>query len=84
MIICQNGITLLNHNPHNSGTYFILIPKSLDSANDFVSPETQKALNDPSQIPEIKQPGINRFDPDNQLLEKTKQMLDDAADFSPN
>jgi hypothetical protein len=58
--------------------------KSLDSVNDFVSPETQKALNDPSQIPEIKQPGINRFDPDNQLLERTKQMFDDAADFSPN
>ncbi|MGL5794843.1 MAG: DUF6658 family protein [Waterburya sp.] len=58
--------------------------ESLDSVNDFVSPQTQKALNDPSQIPAVKQPGINRFDPDNQLLEKTKQMFDDAADFSPN
>jgi hypothetical protein len=27
MIICQNGTKPLNHNPHNSGTYFILIPK---------------------------------------------------------
>jgi hypothetical protein len=55
--------------------------KSLDSVNDFVSPQTQKALNDPSQIPAVKQPGIDRSDPDNQLLEKTKQMFDDAADF---
>jgi hypothetical protein len=56
-------------------------PTSLNSVDEFVDPQTQQALKDPSRIPEVKQPGINRFDPDNQLLEKTKQMFDDAADF---
>jgi hypothetical protein len=55
--------------------------KSLDSVDDFVSPETQNALKNPAQIPAVKQPIIDRSDPDNRLLEKTKQMFDDAADF---
>ena len=58
--------------------------KSLDSVDDFVSPETQKALKDPAQIPAVKQPIIDRSNPDNKLLEKTKQMFDDAGDFSAN
>lgn len=58
--------------------------KSLDSVDDFVSPKTQKALKDPAQIPAVKQPIIDRSNPDNKLLEKTGQMFDDAADFSPN
>jgi hypothetical protein len=55
--------------------------KSLNSVDDFVSPKTQTALKNPAQIPAVKQPIIDRSDPDNRLLEKTKQMFDDAADF---
>ena len=58
--------------------------ESLNSVDDFVSPETQKALKDPAQIPAVKQPIIDRSNPDNRLLEKTKQMFDDAGDFSAN
>ncbi|MEL7078310.1 MAG: DUF6658 family protein [Cyanobacteria bacterium J06582_2] len=58
--------------------------ESLNNVDDFVSPQTQKALKDPAQIPAVKQPAIDRSDPDNKLLEKTKQMFDDAADFSAN
>lgn len=55
--------------------------KSLDSVDDFVSPERQKELLDPTQIPAKKQPIIDRSDPNNKLLEKTVQMFKDAADF---
>ena len=55
--------------------------ESLDSVDDFVSPQTQKELLDPSQIPAKKQPILDRSDPDAKLLEKTGQMFDDAADF---
>ncbi|MBW4535707.1 MAG: hypothetical protein KME09_17350 [Pleurocapsa minor HA4230-MV1] len=58
--------------------------ESLNSVDDFVSPEEQKQLLDPTQIPAKKQPGINRVDPNNKLLEKTRQMFDDAANFSGN
>lgn len=55
--------------------------KSLNSVDDFVSPERQKELLDPTQIPAKKQPIIDRSDPDNKLLEKTGQMFKDAANF---
>lgn len=58
--------------------------ESLNNIDNVVSPQTQKALQDPAQIPAVKQPAIDRSDPDNKLLEKTKQMFDDAADFSAN
>jgi hypothetical protein len=58
--------------------------KSLDNVNDFVSPEEQKQLLDPTQIPAKKQTALDRSDPDAKLLEKTKQMFKDAADFSGN
>jgi hypothetical protein len=58
--------------------------KSLDSVNDFVSPQTKKQLLDPTQIPAVKQPILDRSDPNAKLLEKTKQMFDEAADFSAN
>ncbi|MGL5834285.1 MAG: hypothetical protein ACRC1Z_13775 [Waterburya sp.] len=58
--------------------------KSLNSVDDFVSPEEQKQLLDPAQIPAIKQPILDRSDPNAKLLEKTKQMFDEAADFSGN
>lgn len=58
--------------------------ESLNNVDDFVSPEEQKQLLDPTQIPAKKQPGIDRTDPSNKLLEKTKQMFDDAANFSGN
>ena len=53
--------------------------ESLDSIDDFVDPQTQSKLLDPTQVPAPKQPTINRFDPDNQLLEKTGQMFDDSG-----
>lgn len=59
-------------------------PKSLDSVNDFVSSQKQQELLDPAEIPAKRQPTIDRSNPNNQLLEKTKQMFDDAADFSGN
>ena len=58
--------------------------ESLDSVDDFVSPETQDRLLDPAQIPAVKQPILDRSDPNARLLEKTGQMFDDAGDFSAN
>ncbi|MBE9048418.1 hypothetical protein IQ255_29215 [Pleurocapsales cyanobacterium LEGE 10410] len=58
--------------------------ESLNNIDDVVSPQTQKALKDPAQIPAVKQPAIDRSNPDNKLLEKTGQMFNDAADFSAN
>lgn len=58
--------------------------ESLNNVDDVVSPQRQKALKDPAQIPAVKQPALDRSDPDNKLLEKTKQMFDDAADFLAN
>jgi hypothetical protein len=56
-------------------------PKSLKSKDDFTSPKRQKELNNPGQIPEKKQPIVNRFDPDAKLLEKTGQTFKDASEF---
>ncbi len=58
--------------------------ESLSSVDDFVSPQRQKELLDPTQIPAKKQPILDRSNPDAKLLEKTKQMFNDAADFSAN
>jgi hypothetical protein len=61
--------------------------KSLKSKNDFVSPEQQKRLLDPTQVPAEKQPIFDRSDPDAKLLEKTAQMFEDAKatpDFTNN
>jgi hypothetical protein len=55
--------------------------KSLDSIDDFVNPKQQQELLNPKQIPTSQQPAINRADPENQLLEKTKQMFEDAGNF---
>lgn len=55
--------------------------ESLNSVDDFVSPERQKELLDPTQIPAKKQPNIDRSDPNARLLEKTGQMFKDASDF---
>lgn len=58
--------------------------ESLDSVDEFVSPQRQKQLLDPTEIPAQKQPAIDRSNPDNKLLEKTGQMFDDAGNFSAN
>lgn len=58
--------------------------ESLNNVDDFVSPEEQNQLLDPTQIPAKKQPTFDRSDPDAKLLEKTKRMFDEAADFSGN
>jgi hypothetical protein len=55
--------------------------KSAKSKNEFVSPELQKELTDPSQIPAKKQPIVNRSDPDARILEKTGQTFKDASKF---
>ena len=57
---------------------------SLKSVDDFVSPQTQRRLLDATQIPAEKQPILDRSDPDAKLLEKTKQMFEDAGNFSAN
>ena len=58
--------------------------KSLNSVDDFVDPATQDKLLDPTQIPAVKQPIIDRSNPDNKLLEKTGQMFDDSGVISDN
>ena len=58
--------------------------ESLDNVDDFVSPQRQKELLDATQIPAKKQPILDRSDPDAKLLEKTKQMFEDAGNFSAN
>lgn len=58
--------------------------ESLDSVNDFVDPQTKSKLLDATQIPAQKQPILDRSDPDAKLLEKTKQMFEDAGNFSAN
>jgi hypothetical protein len=55
--------------------------KSANSKDDFVSPNLQKQLNDPGQIPAQKQPIVKRTDPDSKLLEKTGQAFKDASKF---
>ena len=55
--------------------------ESLDSVDDFISPKQQQELLDPDRIPTLQQPIINRADPENKLLEKTKQMFEDASNF---
>ena len=55
--------------------------KSLDSVDDFVSPQQQQQLLNSKRIPSVRQPIINRADPENELLEKTKQMFEDASNF---
>ena len=55
--------------------------KSLDSVDDFISPKQQQELLNPDRIPSLQQPIINRADPENELLEKTKQMFEDASNF---
>ncbi len=55
--------------------------KSADSRNDFVSPQRQKELLDPGQIPAAKQPVIDRSDPDAKILEKVGQTFKDASSF---
>jgi hypothetical protein len=55
--------------------------KSTKSVNDFINPKMQQEILDPTQIPALKQPIIDRSNPKNQLLEKTKQMFKDASNF---
>ena len=59
--------------------------KSTDSlGNEFVDSSTRAKLLDPAQIPAVKQPMLDRSDPDAKLLEKTAKMFDEAGDFSAN
>ena len=58
--------------------------ESLTSVDEFVNPQKQAELLDPTEIPAQKQPAIDRSNPDNQLLEKVGQMFDDAGNFSAN
>ena len=58
--------------------------ESLKSVDEFVNPQKQQELFDPTKIPAEKQPAIDRSNPDNKILEKVGQMFDDAGDFSAN
>lgn len=59
--------------------------KTLDSDKDFISAERKQELLDPTQIPAKQQrPNLDRSNPDAQLLEKTGQMFEDAAEFLPD
>jgi hypothetical protein len=55
--------------------------ESINSKDDFASPETQRKLNSPAQIPAVKQPIVNRADPDSRILEKVGQAFEDASEF---
>ena len=46
--------------------------------NDLISPEIQKQVLEPTLIRAVKQPNIDRSDPNNKLLEKTGQIFKDA------
>ena len=56
--------------------------ESLKNKNDLIDPQIQDKLLDPTQISAVKQPTINRTNPDNKLLEKTGQMFDDSGVLS--
>ena len=56
--------------------------ESLKNKDDLIDPKIQDRLLDPTQIPAVKQPTINRTNPDNKLLEKTGQMFDDSGVLS--
>ena len=58
--------------------------ESSNDADDYISSQRPAELLDPAQIPAKKQPIIDRSNLDNQLLEKTQQMFDDAGNFSAN
>ena len=52
---------------------------ALKNKDDLIDPKIQDKLLDPTQIPAVKQPTINRTNPDNKLLEKTGEMFDDSG-----
>jgi hypothetical protein len=55
--------------------------ESARSKDDFVSPQQQRELLNPGQIPETRQPVFSRSDPDAKLLEKAGQTFEDASEF---
>ncbi|NJN86540.1 MAG: hypothetical protein HC881_09790 [Leptolyngbyaceae cyanobacterium SL_7_1] len=55
--------------------------ESVNSKDDFANTETQRKLNSPAQIPAVKQPIVNRADPDSQILEKVGEHFEDASEF---
>jgi hypothetical protein len=80
------SLTLAAVNIAPNGADGLLYPgadkaKSAESVNDFISPERQRELMDPSQIPAQSQPVFDRSDPDAHLLEKVGQTFKDASGF---
>lgn len=54
------------------------------STNDeFISDSKRDKLLDPAQIPAVKQPAIDRSNPDNKLLEKAAKAFDNAENLAP-
>ena len=54
------------------------------STNDeFISAEQRAKLLDPAQIPAVKQPAVDRSNPDNRLLEKAAKAFDNAEELAP-
>lgn len=58
--------------------------KSAGGVDDFVSPQRQRELNNPGQIPAQPQPIVNRSNPDAKILEKVGQTFKDASQFLNN
>ena len=52
---------------------------ALKNKDDLIDPKIKDRLLDPTQVPAVKQPIINRTNPDNKLLEKTGEMFDDSG-----
>jgi len=54
------------------------------STNDnFISASKREKLLDPAQIPAVKQPVVDRSNPDNKLLEKSVRAFENADELAP-
>jgi len=58
-------------------------PANSDTSSKFLSADQKAKLLDPAQIPAVKQPAVDRSDPDNKLLEKAVKAFDNAKDLAP-
>jgi len=57
--------------------------KSASTNDNFVSGSKKDGLLDPAQIPAVKQPAIDRSNPDNNLLEKAVSAFKNADELAP-
>ena len=57
--------------------------KSNSTNDNFTSKSQRDKLLDPAQIPAVKQPIIDRSNPDNKLLEKSVEAFENADELAP-